>query len=333
MGRRVRTFYSGVPTHLTARGVDDQAIFRSDLDRYELLALLRKATERVNWQVVAWCLMTTHYHLLVVVPEELRVSWGMQTVNSVYAREFNARHRRRGHLFGNRFADTLVESDPQCEKTIAYILENPVRAGMVKNDRGLALVRPCDAPASRRSRHTCDTELARARPPRGLASLHGEGSSPVRVHRVRLRRRAVVRQVPGLRRVRVARRGGARGGEHEGGRQAAPAPRRRERRGGEADLDRGAGARPRPRRRPRAGEPRPRRRRAGRRQVDAAPDRARGDFRRRSPRAPRHRRGIDRAGEAARRAARRDRSASRSSPRPSSTPSARRSRASGPTSA
>ena len=89
--------------------------------------------------------MTTHYHLLVVVPEELRVSWAMQAVNSVYAREFNARHGRRGHLFGDRFADTLVESDPQCEKTIAYILENPVRAGMVKRSR------TGRGPASRRS--------------------------------------------------------------------------------------------------------------------------------------------------------------------------------------
>ena len=132
MGRRPRAFYPGVPTHITVRGVDDQPIFRADLDRYELLAQLRKVTERVEWQVVCWCLMTTHYHLLVVVPEDVRVSWAMQTVNSVYAREFNSRHRRRGHLFGDRFADTLVASDPHCRRTIDYILENPVRAGVVK---------------------------------------------------------------------------------------------------------------------------------------------------------------------------------------------------------
>jgi putative transposase len=132
MGGRARSFYPDVPTHLTARGVDDQPIFRSDLDRYEFLTLLREVTQRVDWQVVAWCLMTTHYHLLVVVPEELRVSWAMQKVNSVYARQFNGRHGRRGHVFGSRFADTLVESDPHREKTIAYILENPIRAGMVK---------------------------------------------------------------------------------------------------------------------------------------------------------------------------------------------------------
>ena len=134
---------------MTARGVDDQPIFLSDLDRYELLAILRRVTDRVGWRVVSWCLMTTHYHLLVVVPDDLRVSWAMQTVNSVYAREFNRRHRRRGHLFGDRFSDTLVESDPQLRRTIAYILENPLRAGIVKRIEdwpwsGLELLRPRD---------------------------------------------------------------------------------------------------------------------------------------------------------------------------------------------
>ena len=52
-------------------------------------------------------------------------------------------------VFGDRFADTLVESDPQCEKTIAYILENPVRAGIVKRVEdwpwsGFTTLRPRD---------------------------------------------------------------------------------------------------------------------------------------------------------------------------------------------
>lgn len=149
MGRRARSFYPGTPTHLIARGIDRQPIFLSDLDRYELLAILRKATETLEWQVLAWCLMTTHYHLLVVVPKDPRVSWAMQTVNSVYARYFNSRHGRRGHVFGERFADNLVESDPHGKRTINYILENPVRAGIVKKAEdwpwsGFATLRPRD---------------------------------------------------------------------------------------------------------------------------------------------------------------------------------------------
>ena len=107
------------------------------------------------------------------------------------------------------------------------------------------------------------------------------------------------------------------------------AARRRRRRGVRAHPDRRAGARPRARRRPRAGVARARRRRAGRRQVDAAPHRARRDLAR-PARAARHRRGVGRAGQAARRRGSAAATASRSSPRPSSTRSARRSSASDP---
>ena len=150
MPRRPREFHAGVPTQITAHGVDDQAIFRSDLDRYQLLALLREVTEQVGWQVLCWCLMTTHYHLYVFPPAEpSRISWAFQKLNSVYAREFNARHRRRGHVFGERFTDTPGSSDGHVRNTVAYILDNPVRAGMVSrcdewNWSGLDVLRPRD---------------------------------------------------------------------------------------------------------------------------------------------------------------------------------------------
>ena len=150
MPRRRRNFPAGAPVQITAHGVDDLPIFFSDLDRFDLLALLREVTEIVGWQVLCWCLMTTHYHLYVVVPEdEARVSWAMQKVNSVYAREFNARHRRRGHVFGERFTDTVSRSDGHTRNTVAYILDNPVRAGLVRrfdewNWSGLETLRPRD---------------------------------------------------------------------------------------------------------------------------------------------------------------------------------------------
>jgi putative transposase len=131
MGRKPRSFLPGVPTHLTVHGVDDQPIFLADFDRLDLLALMRKVTDEVGWIVVAWCFMTTHYHLLVIGAAEPKISWAMQKLNSVYAREFNARHRRRGHLFGERFTDTAAETDRHLHGAINYVLENPVRAGLV----------------------------------------------------------------------------------------------------------------------------------------------------------------------------------------------------------
>jgi putative transposase len=150
MPRKPRAFVPGTPTQITARGVDVAPIFLSELDRYELLALLREVAEHLDLAVLCWCLMTTHYHLYVVCPNDpSRLSWGMLKVNSVYAREFNARHRRRGHLFGARFTDTVTQSDEHGGRTVAYILDNPVRAGMVDrfdewNWSGLETLRPRD---------------------------------------------------------------------------------------------------------------------------------------------------------------------------------------------
>mgnify|MGYP000725234074 CR=1 FL=1 len=150
MARPPRTFSPGTPAHLTGRGVDDQPVFLDDLDRYEFLAIARKVTDLVCWDVLCWCLMTTHYHLLVVVPDDpLRVSVAMHRLNSIYARRFNGWHGRRGHVFGERFGDRTPESEPHAENTVAYILDNPVRAGIVRhfdeyNWSGLEILRPRD---------------------------------------------------------------------------------------------------------------------------------------------------------------------------------------------
>ena len=133
MPRRLRHFAPAAPVHLTAHGVDDQPLFRTDLDRFALLALLRRVTERVRWQVVVWCFMDTHYHMLVIPEEDPRISWAMLTLNSVYDREFNQRHRRRGHLFGERYTDTPITSELHLRAARAYILDNPVRAGLVRS--------------------------------------------------------------------------------------------------------------------------------------------------------------------------------------------------------
>ena len=150
MPRRPRAFHLGVPTHVTARGIDDQPVFHSDLDREEFLAILREGTKLLEVEVLAWCLMTTHYHLLLVVPAEPEtISRLLHRVQSIYARRFNAWHGRRGHVFGARFTDTPTGSGAHARRTIAYILDNPVRAGIVKrfdewNWSGLATLHPRD---------------------------------------------------------------------------------------------------------------------------------------------------------------------------------------------
>jgi putative transposase len=115
--------------HVTARGVAHARIFLDDHDRRHFLALLAGTVRSCDWRCHAFCLMTTHYHLVLETTRE-RLSRGVQRLNGRHAEAFNARHARRGHLFGGRFASWIIGSDQHLHETCRYVLLNPVRAGL-----------------------------------------------------------------------------------------------------------------------------------------------------------------------------------------------------------
>jgi REP element-mobilizing transposase RayT len=116
--------------HVTTRGVFRRLVFVDDHDRLLFLRLLGLVVWRYRWDCHAFCLMGTHYHLVLETTTE-RLSAGMQYLNGVYAQRFNRRHDRDGHVFGARFASWVVRDDDHYERTIEYVLTNPVRAGLV----------------------------------------------------------------------------------------------------------------------------------------------------------------------------------------------------------
>src|SRR3954471_15316383 len=115
--------------HATARAVFGAQLFGDALDRLGFLQLLRSTAARFDWSCHAHCLMSTHYHLVLTASRE-RLSNGMRRLNGDYARRFNKRHARRGHLFDERFASFAIEDEQHLEAAIEYVLQNPVRAGL-----------------------------------------------------------------------------------------------------------------------------------------------------------------------------------------------------------
>jgi putative transposase len=118
--------------HVTARGVAHERIFLDDDDRRHFLALLAGTVRRCDWRCFGFCLMTTHYHLVLETTRE-RLSLGIQRLNGRHAEAFNARHSRRGHLFGARFASWVVTSEQHLYETCRYVVLNPVRAGLCRS--------------------------------------------------------------------------------------------------------------------------------------------------------------------------------------------------------
>jgi putative transposase len=115
--------------HVTTRGVNNEPIVVDDEDRASFVRLLNDTIRRFGLRCYAWCLMTTHYHLLIKSSREA-LSLGLGRLNGCYAQGFNKRHGRRGHLFGDRFSAFVVEGDEHFEEAGRYILLNPVRAGL-----------------------------------------------------------------------------------------------------------------------------------------------------------------------------------------------------------
>jgi len=126
-----------VAYHVTQRGVGGVDVFYSQSDRrvYEDLAAEQLPQARVS--VLAYCWMTNHVHWIVVPEEADSLAVLFRRLHGHYAQFFNARRRRRGHLWQNRFFSCAVEGS-QLWTALRYVERNPVRAGMVKSPQEYA---------------------------------------------------------------------------------------------------------------------------------------------------------------------------------------------------
>lgn len=82
-------------------------------------------------EIVAYCLMPTHVHLILKQLKENGISTFMRLILNSYSRYFNVKHQRNGPLWQGRFKNVLVESDEQLYHLTRYIHLNPVTARLV----------------------------------------------------------------------------------------------------------------------------------------------------------------------------------------------------------
>jgi putative transposase len=126
MSRALRDTEAGT-FHVTSHSVRDTALFRNDLDRMRFIRELATATASAGWTCVAYCLMTTHYHLLLDVDDDV-LPLGMHALNFRYASAFNARHRTRGHVLERRYSAERIFGAHHLLYAFRYIVRNPVAA-------------------------------------------------------------------------------------------------------------------------------------------------------------------------------------------------------------
>jgi REP element-mobilizing transposase RayT len=104
-------------------------LYRDDADRLEFLRLLARAGAKTQWTCISYCLMTSHYHLIVEVADGV-LPVGMHALNLPYARQHNRRYGLRGHVQFRRYGSRRIENEDDLVNTFAYVANNPVEAGL-----------------------------------------------------------------------------------------------------------------------------------------------------------------------------------------------------------
>ena len=110
--------------HITCRGVAKRILFECNDDRRFLGRLMRELLDEHDVELYAWCFMSNHMHMLLHADLEI-TSVFMRKLLSAYARYFNDKYDRVGHLFQDRFGSVAVATDAQLMATVRYIHRNP----------------------------------------------------------------------------------------------------------------------------------------------------------------------------------------------------------------
>ena len=136
MPRGPRLDAPGTLHHVMVRGIEGRPISREDSDRADFVRRLAVLATDRDLTVYAWALLPNHAHLLLRTGR-IPLARVMRSLLTGYAGTFNRRHKRKGHLFQNRYKSIVVEEGPYLLELIRYIHLNPLRAGIVPHVRAL----------------------------------------------------------------------------------------------------------------------------------------------------------------------------------------------------
>jgi putative transposase len=131
MPRLARTVCARVPHHITQRGNRREAVFFADDDYRAYLAWLKDYAEKHEVEILAYCLMTNHIHLIAVPASEDGLEKLLKPLHMRYAQRVNRTRGWKGHLWQGRFFSSALDED-YLWAAVRYVERNPVRARMVR---------------------------------------------------------------------------------------------------------------------------------------------------------------------------------------------------------
>ena len=123
---RRRILYDGCYAHIYSKALEKRTIYRDGDDFSNFKKLLFIARKRSGCRIHHYCLMNTHFHLVVSIPCLAEFSKGLKEMKQRYAKWFQDKYKRKGPVWWGRFGSQLIESERYMYACGLYVELNPV---------------------------------------------------------------------------------------------------------------------------------------------------------------------------------------------------------------
>ena len=135
MPRHSRNLPVGCVVHIVNRGNDKRMLFERSREFDEFLQLVAWAKAKCPVRIVAYCIMSNHWHFVFWVEVEWDVSAFLHRLTSTHAKRWRLETRTvgLGHVYQDRFKTSSIYSERQYYNCLRYVERNPVDAGLVRS--------------------------------------------------------------------------------------------------------------------------------------------------------------------------------------------------------
>jgi putative transposase len=135
MTRANRYFIAGNIWHIVHRCHKKEFLLKFKRDRDRWKHWLFEAKKRFGLSILNYTITSNHIHLLVENNTHQPIAKSMQLIAGRTALEFNARKKRKGAYWDDRYHATAVDTDQYLMECLTYIDLNMVRAGVVNHPK------------------------------------------------------------------------------------------------------------------------------------------------------------------------------------------------------
>ncbi len=135
MPRTARIAPGGGIYHVLNRGVGKMKLFRGKRDHEAFQRCLQETIEKVPMRVLAYCVMSNHWHLILWPRNDGELARFMLSLTVSHVRRWLV-HRGEvgtGHVYQGRYKSFAVQDDDHLATVCRYAERNPVRAGLVES--------------------------------------------------------------------------------------------------------------------------------------------------------------------------------------------------------